>query len=156
MFENTGGNPSNEDALKLSSQQSKEIAEKIRDRLVVDSVSLLQELIELSRDHISLEENGRVHINSPEQLKGTELVSLVLIGKSLARLGGLCANDLVDTSEIAEATGQKEDVVNARLSELRKIGVAESPDRGKHRITSLAKARTLLLTIRQSAVHKER
>lgn len=146
MFENSGGNR-DEEVNGLSSEESKQLADKIRERLVVDKMSALEELIDLSVDYIDLEEDGKVHIKKPETLKGADLVSLVLIGKRLARLGGLSTTDVVDISEISEATGQKEDVAIARLSDLRKSGTIESPERGKHRIKSLARARAILLSL---------
>jgi len=147
MDENNGGSPRKEESEELSEEQARLLKEKIRSRLLVDKAVLLDELVELSADHISLEENGKVHIKGPEKRKGAELAALTLVGKKLAKLGGLCADDVADLSEILEATGLTQEVATARLSDLRKEGTVESPSRGKYRIRSLARARKVLSSI---------
>ena len=147
MFEEQGKNPEKEEGVELSTEQAKQLAEKIKSRLVVDRAVIYDELIELSADHIAIEETGKIHIKNPENLKGADLIALTLIGKNLAKLGGLCESDTTELSEIIEATGLTPEVATARLSDLRREGISETLARGQYRIRSLARARRLLLSL---------
>lgn len=146
MDENFGGSPEEESG-ELSEEQTKILRDKVRQKLVIDKAAVLDELIDMSAAHIGLEPNGKVHIKNPEKRTGTELAALVLVGKKLANLAGLCKTDIVEIEEVVESTGLIVNVATARLSELKRGGIVQNPARGAYRIGSLTAVRKVLLSM---------
>jgi hypothetical protein len=147
MNEKPGGSPEERENGELTEEQTKKLREKVVQKLLIDKVAVLDELIDMSAVHINLEASGKVHIKNPENKTGAELIALVLVGKKLANLAGLCSSDLVGIDEVVETTGQVLNVATARLSELKRDGIVQNPSRGAYRIASLAGVRKVLMSI---------
>jgi hypothetical protein len=139
--------PENAGGPEVSNRVSNGVVEKIRRALVVNDAALFDEVIRLAANYLNLEENGRVHIKDPEGLRGNDLVALFLIGKWLAKVGGLCNSDVAEIEEVVEVTGLKRTVAFARLHELKKEDKVEIPDRGQYRVVA-SRVRAILSALK--------
>jgi len=107
----------------------------LRKTLVVDRKVKVQELAERAREVLELDDQGTAYLRVPrEQLSDSQLVGLQLTGRKLASLIEVKSNDLMTAEELTSATGIPYKPLTARISELRKKGWIESPERGKYRV----------------------
>ena|SRR5438876_9139560 len=123
----------------------------LRKTLVVDRKVKVQELAERAREFLELDEQGTAYLRVPrDRLSDSQLVGLQLVGRKLASLIEVMPNDLMTAEELTSATGIPYKPLTARISELRKKGWIESPERGKYRVVFGA-IDELLSEIRQQA-----
>lgn len=107
----------------------------LRKALIVDRRTKVQELAARSAEFLELDEQGTVYLRIPrDHLSDTHAVGLQLTGRKLANLMDVATTDLMSTEELTAATGIPYKVLTARLSDLRKKGWIESPERGKYRM----------------------
>jgi hypothetical protein len=119
---------------RFGGESSNNLAQKIRDKLMVDEKKLFDEMLEKSSKYIQLDSAGGIHFISLGSLRKLDAISLFLLGKRLAKDAGLIKDDITDAWESARATGMTKPVAAARLHDLVVSGRAESPDRAKFRV----------------------
>jgi DNA-binding transcriptional ArsR family regulator len=108
--------------------------EKIKKALIVDEAKLQEELLERVKQHVRIDNRGRVYILDPTRYRLKDLIALYLIGRAYAAEAKLIKDDAAELSEIARDIGGDYRVVSARLAELRNEGKVEAPARGQSRI----------------------
>ncbi len=107
----------------------------LQQALVVDRKTKVQELAEHARKVLQLDDRGTVYLQVPRgRLSDSHLLALQLTGRKLANLLEIVPDDCMTGDELAAATGIPYKPLTARLSELRKKGWVESPERGRYRI----------------------
>lgn len=107
----------------------------LRKALVVDRRTKVQELATMAGELIELDEQGVAYLRvARDRLSDSHAVGLQLTGRKLANLMDLAASDSMSADELTAATGIPYKALTARLSELRKRGWIESPERGKYRV----------------------
>ena len=106
----------------------------LHEALVVDRRTKIQELAERARRLLQLDDQGTVYLQmARDRLSDSQLVGLQLAGRKLASLLELKPDDSMSGEELSAATGIPYKALTARLSELRRKGWIESPERGKYR-----------------------
>lgn len=114
------------------SVMNEDMGEKIRNRMMVDENTIIEQLLEEASKYIQLDSLGRIYLRNVEKLRAIDLIALVLLGKRLAKEAKLVPNEFATIDQIVSLTGLKEKVITARLSELKKDGIIESESRGQY------------------------
>ena len=109
----------------------KEIAQKI----VIDEDELFERLVDLAGSIFKLDRRGEiVWIVPKDGLTDREKVAVVLVAQHLAMEAGIAEDPTISNSSISEKLGMPSMSVNARLAELRELGVAHQERVGVHRV----------------------
>jgi predicted Rossmann fold nucleotide-binding protein DprA/Smf involved in DNA uptake len=107
----------------------------LRKALLVDRRTKVQELAERARKVLEIDDQGTAYLRVPrEKLSDAQVVGVQLTARKLANLIELVPNDSMTAEELTTATGIPYKPLTARLSELRRKGWIESPERGKYRV----------------------
>lgn len=110
---------------------------KILERLIIDEDALLNQLVEKSVKifAISKKSGNLIYMTDQKKLTSKEKAGLHLIGRYFASELGLKDSKYMDISELAKLIGTKEKSTTARLSELKKDNLIETPERGSYGIS---------------------
>lgn len=110
--------------------------QKIRDGLVPDKDQKLEENIDRAENLIYLMENGSVKIKANrDELSTSEEALLYSIGAWFSFEAGFREENTFDTSEvISNTTISSKKSASARLSDLKKEGMLDSPSRGAFKL----------------------
>lgn len=108
----------------------------VREKLVVNKDHLFAETVEKSQKFLRLDEGGGIHLDGKTAAMGTkQKVELFLLGRYLAKEGGLLESDAGEDEEIARYFGLKVQEVQKRAHDLKAAGKIESIGAGTYRLT---------------------
>jgi hypothetical protein len=97
----------------------------------VDEGKLLEASLERLKRVVALTKDGNVHfVADRRSLSDRQLIALYLIAKRFAYEAGIIKNKATDLNQIAKDLLLALNVASARLAELRREGLVESPQRG--------------------------
>ncbi|MEM0090702.1 MAG: hypothetical protein QXF84_05080 [Nitrososphaerota archaeon] len=111
-----------------------DLAEKIRQKLTVDELVILEQTLDRLSRFIGLTKDGRVLIKLDRTKMSTRhLISLYAVGKYMAKQAGYLTEDIITIDEVTRELGVDGKVAAARIAELRREGVLLGVERGQYR-----------------------
>lgn len=113
--------------------------EKIREEMVRDSEEQLEQMFSSVKEHIWLDDEGDVYFDiDHSDVNNEDLIALLLIGRMYSAYIDLIDSPIVENQYISGQLGIDNDVISARVSDLKADGYVESPSQGKYKFNKHA------------------
>ena len=120
--------------------QKKELLQQ----MLIDDEGLLEKVVERAQRVFKIDRNGNIiFLVSRSKLSQRQEIALALLGRHFATELGIIDSDVMTAGEIANVVEPDKTSVSARLNELKREQVVESPARGQFRISILGADRVL-------------
>jgi len=117
---------------------------EILSKMVVDEEAVFERLVDKASRIFKIDKQGKIVFLVPESSLSTrERVAMALLARYFAKELELVNSDAVSYRDVAAMLDMARTAVGARLSELRREGIAESVGRGEWRVSILGVQRLL-------------
>lgn len=111
---------------------------EIFQEMLIDDESILEKVVEKAKQVFKVDKSGTViFLVSRTKLTHRQEIAMVLLGRYFASELDIANSDIMTAKELAEIVEPDKSSVAARLNELKKERVVESPERGQFRISIL-------------------
>ena len=111
---------------------------EIFQEMLIDDERILEKVVEKAKQVFNLDRSGNViFLVSRTKLTQRQELAMQLLGKYIASELDIAESDIMTADELAEIAEPDKPSVRARLNELKKERVVESPERGQFRISIL-------------------
>lgn len=108
---------------------------EILKELVINEEEEFKKIVEKAKKIIKIKSNGEPVILVPkDKIKDAEYIACYLLGMYFSKKLGLVQSATATNVEIAKKTGIDKKIVGARLTDLRRDNIVESPSRGSNKI----------------------
>jgi hypothetical protein len=112
--------------------------------MLIDDERILEKVVEKAKQVFKIDKSGTViFLVSQAKLTQRQEIAMQLLAKYIASELEIADSDTMTANELADIAEPDKASVNARLHELKKERVAESPQRGHFRISILGVERIL-------------
>lgn len=117
---------------------------EILSKMVVDEEAVFERLVDRASRIFKIDKQGDIVFVVPESSLSTRVrVAMALLARYFARELGFVDTDTVSYRDVAAMLDMAPPTVGARLSELRREGIAQSVGRGEWRVSILGVQRLL-------------
>lgn len=106
--------------------------------MLIDEEDVLQNVVEKAKQVFRIDKNGSlVFLHPRNSLTHQQQIALVLLARRFASELGMADSDTMTAEQLAETVDPDKASVSARLTELKKEAIVESPSRAHFRISIL-------------------
>ncbi len=106
--------------------------------ILIDDESLLERIVGKAKKVFKVDKRGNIiFLVSRAKLNQRQEIAMALLGRYFAAELDICDSDIMTADEIAEIVAPDTPSVRARLNELKRERVVESPARGQFRVSIL-------------------
>ena len=107
-------------------------------RILIDEDAVFERLVDRASNLFKIDKSGDIIFLIPKaRLTHRQTIALVLLGRYFAAELGILETDTMTSNDLSPYINTDKKSITARLADLKKEGVIQSPDRGAFRVSIL-------------------